>query len=694
MKPDISHLRTLGCLAFAWIHGDFRKKLDNHTYKCVLLGYLAETSTQYRVMDISTSRVFIARDIKFDKSILYHQLLRSQPTKLMLEPRSDLQSAEPAPPVEPHLQLLKVKPRPINPIDDSDDNLSPPPDSPEPDRMFKDLQSDLKSTAPASSSRTRSGRSTISLAMMIKPGPKTYRAALNPEDAEQWKEAIGKEVSSMESHGVFTCVERPPEDASMIESRWVMGRKLLANGQTEKWKVRLVGRGDQQKPGDYNDITSPVIDSASVRLALGLAAKHDLEIAVLDIPTAFLGCPLQETLYLRLSDGEWPDDPYCRARPIAKLNKTLYGIKQANREYFEEVFDFIVNDLGLQASVAAPGLFFGGTLGKPNGVLIPVDVDDIMIIGSLKLISSISSRLYDRFKAAGRVPVPVTFQYLGMTVTPNHSKRSIAIDQIGYINRILDRFEMGNCRKRSTPFEVGYKLHAMKADEQTLDTGMYQKAVGSILYAALGTQPDITYAISVLGRYAAQPSTLDWEVIKHLLRYLRGTCEYKLTIYDPRLQHDSNSIGCYADADLGGEADSSKSTSGIIIFALGILVLWRSKKYTLVAQSTMQAEMIATAYGKVQLNWLRDVISEIELGADTTRCIFNDGLNYVTTRNSGNCQSESQRLRLKYHTIHEAIAKGEIEIKHVAGTEMLADALTKALGGVKLSEFAKEIGLR
>jgi len=64
----------------------------------------------------------------------------------------------------------------------------------------------------------------------------------------------------MACHGVFTFVERPPGHASMIESQWVMGRKLLANGQTEKWKVWLVGHGDQQKPGDYNAITSPVID--------------------------------------------------------------------------------------------------------------------------------------------------------------------------------------------------------------------------------------------------------------------------------------------------------------------------------------------------------------------------------------------------------------------------------------------------
>jgi hypothetical protein len=188
----------------------------------------------------------MARDIKFDKSILYHQLLRSQPTKLMLQPATELQSCEPSPPDEPPQQLLKAKPRAINPIDDSDDDLSPPPDSPSPDRKLKDSQSDLHSVALASSSRTRSGTSPISMAIMLEPGPTTYHAALNSEDAEQWKEAIGKEVSLMESHGVFTLVERPPEDASMIESRWVIGRKLLPHGQTTKWKVRLVGRGDQQ----------------------------------------------------------------------------------------------------------------------------------------------------------------------------------------------------------------------------------------------------------------------------------------------------------------------------------------------------------------------------------------------------------------------------------------------------------------
>jgi hypothetical protein len=97
---------------------------------------------------------------------------------------------------------------------------------------------------------------------------------------------------------------------------------------------------------------------------------------------------------MRLPDGKWPD-PYGRTRPVVKLIKTLYGIKQANQEYYEEVFDFIVNELGLLPSIAAPGLFFAGNPSKSNGILIPVYVNDIMRIGQSVLVTSIASQLYD-----------------------------------------------------------------------------------------------------------------------------------------------------------------------------------------------------------------------------------------------------------------------------------------------------------
>jgi len=118
---------------------------------------------------------------------------------------------------------------------------------------------------------------------------------------------------------------------------------------------------------------------------------------------------------------------------------------------------------------------------------------------------------------------------------------------------------MGDCQPRTTATEIGYKPPAMQPElgDQPFNTRTNQQAISWILYAALGTCPGVTYATSVSGRYASQPSTLHWEAVKHLLRYLRGTSDYNLMIYDPSLGHDSSlwhtsqSILCYANAELG-----------------------------------------------------------------------------------------------------------------------------------------------
>jgi len=187
-------------------------------------------------MDVNSGRVFIARDVKLDESALYHQLLKTKPTKLAFEPAeqdkdSEIEDEAPKPPkVQAPKAIIQspkatALPRAINPIDDSDDDLTPPPETP---------PAETPPPKPRRSGRTAAN---VSIAMMIEQGPKTYHAALDAEDAEQWKEAIGKEVASMESYEVFTFVEKVPQGASMIGSRWVMGRKLMANGTIDKWKV-------------------------------------------------------------------------------------------------------------------------------------------------------------------------------------------------------------------------------------------------------------------------------------------------------------------------------------------------------------------------------------------------------------------------------------------------------------------------
>ena len=231
------------------MHGDHRKMLDNHAHKCVLFCYSIETSTQYRVMDLNSSRVFIARDVKFDESHLYHQLLTTKPTRFALEqakhdkdseigdeahnqPKFTVQAPKAmiqSPKAEVQRPKASALPRAIIPIDDSHDDPTPCPETPPPETPPEE-------TPPRKSRLSGRTAANVSIAMIIEQGPKTYRAALNAEDTEQWKEAIGKEVASMETHEVFTFFEKVPKGASMIGSHWVMGRKLMANGTIEKWK--------------------------------------------------------------------------------------------------------------------------------------------------------------------------------------------------------------------------------------------------------------------------------------------------------------------------------------------------------------------------------------------------------------------------------------------------------------------------
>jgi hypothetical protein len=334
--------------------------------------------------------------------------------------------------------------------------------------------------------------------------------------------------------------------------------------------------------------------------------------------------------------------------------------------------------------------------------------------------------LHRRFRAAppkgASIPIGDHFQYVGLDVQLDRETRTAYINQSGYIAKVLEQFGMSNCRPRYTPMEERLKLslshgpvHSNRAAEtgepsgqqsaaetgeqpEPVDQSLYRQAVGSLLYIALGSRPDITYAATTLGRYSSSPNSTHWTAVKHLLRYLQATAARKLMLNSIS---SGTSIRAYADADLGGERHTGKSTTGYILFVNGILVLWKSKKQTLVAQSTMEAELIASATVKKQIDWFQGLLSEIapsllassSASSSASPLILNDNLACVTVLNSGNFKGENRYLRLRFYALHEAVATGKLAIKHIPSDKMLADGLTKALGKVKHEKFVQEIGL-
>ena len=123
---------------------------------------------------------------------------------------------------------------------------------------------------------------------------------------------------------------------------------------------------------------------------------------------------------------------------------------------------------------------------------------------------------------------PVSY-YLGMTVARNCINRILSLGQVGYLEQVLRTHGMWDSKLVATPMDS--RLVAAATDYQCTNEFrlQYQSAVGSLMYAMLGTRPDIAFAVSVLSRHASNPNSLYWQAVKRIFRYLKGSLKLQLT---------------------------------------------------------------------------------------------------------------------------------------------------------------------
>jgi len=149
---------------------------------------------------------------------------------------------------------------------------------------------------------------------------------------------------------------------------------------------------------------------------------------------------------------------------------------------------------------------------------------------------------------------------LGINIQRNRIERTISIDQTAYIENILHRFRMSDCKPVKTPVDPNVKLTKNIGNIQDELKKLYQQAIGSLMYAMLGTRPDIAYAVSLVSRYCANPDNAHWTAVKRIFRYLRGTTNFKL-VYDG---NNSQELHGFSDADWAGDRDDWRSTTGYV----------------------------------------------------------------------------------------------------------------------------------
>ena len=215
----------------------------------------------------------------------------------------------------------------------------------------------------------------------------------------------------------------------------------------------------------------------------------------------------------------------------------------------------------------------------------------------------------------------------------------------------------------------------------------YREAIGSLMYAAIATRPDISFAVSTLLQFLENPGEVHWEATKRVFRYLAGTRGHALTY-----RGEKQGLTGYTDAD-GASQDHRRAISGYAVFIDGGAVSWSSRKQELVTFSTAEAEYVAATHAAKEGIWLRRLIGELFGPIDNSTPLYCDNQAALMLATTDNFHARTKHIDIRYHYIRHEVNAGTFTLIYCPTDDMVADILTKPLPGWKVKAHTAVLGL-
>ena len=504
--------------------------------------------------------------------------------------------------------------------------------------------------------------------------PSTYKQATRSTNVDDWQTAMETEMKALKENDVFSVVPLP-KDKKLVGSRWVYSVKDKPDGSVLH-KARFVAQGfSQEKGSDYSDTYSPTVKMGTVRMLIQFAAENQMPVHQLDVKTAYLNAPIDCEVYIRPPEG-FSEENIGGKLMVWKLNKSLYGLKQSGRNWNIVLTNFFKSN-GLQQSKIDPCLF----VDEENATLIAIWVDDIIITASSdSLICSIKDLLKNRFKMTD---LGLIKWFLGIEF--EQSDKGISMCQSRYLKGVLERFDMQDCKPRTTPSELKLEDYDRPADNSTADITKYREMVGSLIYAMTCSRPDLAYIVTKLSQSLANPSQGDWITVKHVLRYIKGSYDKKLTY--TKSQHGLKIVG-FSDSDWASSVDR-RSTTGYY-FSLtehGPPISWKSKKQHTIALSSCEAEYMALTAATQEAIFLKMLSKDFGLVTKEPIRINGDNQGSLLLAKNPVINERSKHIDIKHHFIREKYDDGTIDLTYVPTNDNIADLMTKPMSKGKLNYF-------
>jgi hypothetical protein len=531
--------------------------------------------------------------------------------------------------------------------------------------------------------------------------PKGYKQALADIYRAEWIIAIKEELNSLYKQQVFKELDYIPSNRKLLRCIWVFKAKLDENNQIVRWKARLVVQGFMQIEGiDFWDTYAPTMRFKILRIVLALAAKDDLEIKQIDFDTAFLNALLKEQIYVQIPEGyELGDYQKNENIKCLQLLKALYGLKQAPREWNKEI-DTFLRSLGYEASVLDECLYQKIINGKR--MYLTLFVDDTLAIYPKELESV---WLEDKAKIASKYKIKDIGDcewIFNMKLERNREKRIITLSQESYISRVVEQYGYtNNVRSISTPFQYAdissFDVDTPESELEILDPveqKLYQSKVGEILYAANITRIDLQFIIGVLARYVSCPLRRHMQAIDRVIRYAACTRDRKLVFNfsDPSSREGCSLIN-YTDSDWATERVDRKSTSGWLCLLNGAPVGWQSKKQTIVATSSTEAEYYGITEAIKEALFMQQFIKHYYLNDNETiiPLIKSDNEGAILMADHATDHNRTKHIDIRYHFIRDHLHKRDIDLQYVETSKNIADILTKAVRPQIYQQLIKQI---
>ena len=437
--------------------------------------------------------------------------------------------------------------------------------------------------------------------------PNFHQAMSGPHSAD-YITAMKLEISTLMKQNTWTMIERS-KDMNVLKGTWAFKLKRLPDGTAYRFKARFCARGDLQEEGvDYFETYAPVVQWSTIRLLLSTVLTEGWATRQVDYTNAFAQATLKERVFMEPPRMFAPRNG---KDLVLKLIKSLYGLRQAPRTFFEKLREGLI-ERGYTPSEIDPCLFM------KKSIICVCYVDDTIFAGpdeeileqEIKNLGINDGEQRHSFALRNEGEVGA---FLGIQITKN-KPNEFYLTQTGLINKVLAAAGMEDCNGVDTPAAttpLGADVDGLPFNEQW----EYRSIIGMLMYLSSNTRPDIAYAVHMCARFSHDPRNSHAVGVKRILRYLKRTHDKGLFL-KPTQEHR---VDCYVDADFAGlfavedhqNPISVKSRTGYVIMYRGTPLLWVSKLQTQVALSTMEAEYIALSTSMRDLIPIREILKEL-----------------------------------------------------------------------------------